>query len=211
MGFVLAPKAPIGASEVDINHDAMSEEDFEQYLADLATKQCKSEERKLRIEQVLVSAKKEAAAKLNKSLKPKRDKTTKTLNFKEDERSASDQDESEAEQPAERSLSDHESQRRLVVEQGLRMTVQALESPLPPRGFRVQSLGTPGCSAGKPASHWDPKPKNGNRRDKESGDDGWKDDHEGEYDDGEMYCTTCEEDDHMWYDCPLRKDGGADS
>ena len=83
LGFVPAPRAPVGASEVDINHDAMSEADFEQYLADLAAKEYKSEERKLRIEQALVSAKKEAAANLSKSLKTKRDETTKTLNFKD--------------------------------------------------------------------------------------------------------------------------------
>ena len=211
LGFDPAPRAPGGASEVDINHDAMSEADFEQYLADLAAKEYKSEERKLRIEQALVSAKKEAAANLGKSLKTKRDETTKTLNFKDNEMSESDQDESDAEQPAEKPLSDHESQRRLIVKQGLRMTVQALESPLPPRGVRVQSLGTPGYSAGKPASHWDPKPRKDSRHGKESVDDGWKEDHEAGYDDSEMYCTTCGEEGHMWYDCPLRKDGGADS
>ena len=64
LGLVLAPKAAMGASQVDINIDAMTDEDFEQHLAELAAQQCKSEERKLRVEQVLASAKKTAAAKL---------------------------------------------------------------------------------------------------------------------------------------------------
>ena len=57
--------------------------------------------------------------KLNMSLKPKHDKTKKKLDYEDDERSASDQDESETERPADRSPSDRESLKFLKKELGV--------------------------------------------------------------------------------------------
>ena len=200
---------PVGS-----NLDAMTDEDFEQHLADLEAQECKSEKRRLRVEQVLASAKKQAAAELKITPKPRRDSTTKKLNYENDVRSVSEQDESDAEKPAERSPTDRESQKRLVVEQALRTTEKVVSSPLPSRGFGAQTDRALGRKAGKPATHWDAQPEEEpkDRRDKDHGDDGSREDGEIEGDDDdELYCTICHAFDHIWSDCPYEHDDDGTS
>ena len=69
-----------------------------------------------------------------------------------------------------------------------------------------------GRKPGRPATHWDKArtkpPKAADRQDEEPK-DGAID--EEEYEDGELYCTVCESNDHMWQDCPENEGDGESS
>ena len=146
LGFKPAAGASLDIGLGDFDLDALTDEQFQEYLNEKEAKVYRSESRKLAVERVVASAKKKAAAEEKASPKSKGYGSTKRmLDYEDDEGSATDQEESDGEESLNKTPTAHgrdsisRSQRSPAIHQGRMRAEQALRSPLPSSGFQVRT------------------------------------------------------------------------